>query len=173
MQREIPVVSEKTLSHFRKNQNTPRGNGSAWRARQCVPGPTGCLRKCTDLHSQQRERKCGLYELSCFPSLRPSRLGTGDPPLDAGIGSASRTNTRASMKRMPLLEVCQRTGAYLLRFNANEGQTLGLTTLATGAVTELSKRLEDMDSCSIPIYLRPDRVAPVRQLPSAPPTQVV
>lgn len=65
------------------------------------------------------------------------------------------SNTRASMKRMPLLEVCPRTGAYLLRFNANEGQTLGLTTLATGAVTELSKRLEDMDSRSNPIYLRP------------------
>jgi hypothetical protein len=65
------------------------------------------------------------------------------------------SNTRASMKQMPLLEVCQSTGAYLLRFNANEGQTLGLTRLATGAVTEFSKRLEDMESRSIPIYLRP------------------
>jgi L-asparagine oxygenase len=68
------------------------------------------------------------------------------------------SNTRASMKRMPLLEVCPRTGAYLLRFNANEGQTLGLSTLATGAVTELSKMLEDMESRSIPIYLRPGEV---------------
>jgi hypothetical protein len=65
------------------------------------------------------------------------------------------SNQRISMQNMPLLERCPKTGAELLRFNANEGQTLGYTQRARRAINELAKRLEDMESHSIPILLEP------------------
>jgi L-asparagine oxygenase len=65
------------------------------------------------------------------------------------------SNERASMKRMPLLESCSVTGKSLLRFNANEGQTLGLTPGARGAVVEVSQRLTELERRAIPIYLQP------------------
>lgn len=65
------------------------------------------------------------------------------------------SNQRASMRQMPLLESCPRTGVSWLRFNANEGQTLGLTQPARRAVAEMTERIEQMGSRSIPICLEP------------------
>ncbi len=63
------------------------------------------------------------------------------------------SNKRTSMRNMPLLESCPQTGVEWLRFNANEGRTLGRSKLAQRAVAEMTQRIEQMDSSSIPIYL--------------------
>lgn len=64
------------------------------------------------------------------------------------------SNTRASMTRMPLLETCPITGESLLRFNANEGQTLGLNAVGRRAVSDVSQRLAELED-TIPVYLHP------------------
>jgi hypothetical protein len=64
------------------------------------------------------------------------------------------SNNRMSMRNMPLLETCPKTGVDWLRFNANEGQTLGMTKPAQRTVAEMTHRIEQMDSNSIPIYLQ-------------------
>jgi hypothetical protein len=65
------------------------------------------------------------------------------------------SNQRDAMKHMPLLETCPQTGANLLRFNANDGQTLGLTLQGRNAVNEVAKRLAELDSETLPIFLEP------------------
>jgi L-asparagine oxygenase len=68
------------------------------------------------------------------------------------------SNDRLSLKNMPLLETCSWTGENLLKFNANEGQTVGLTPIARRAVSEVSQRLLDLEDKTIPIYLAPGQI---------------
>ena len=66
-----------------------------------------------------------------------------------------QSNNRGPISNVPLLERDSTTNEWLLRFNANESQTVGLTTDAIEAVAALGDLVKSLDDFVIPITVTP------------------
>ncbi len=116
----------------------------------------------------------------CFIGMR-NRDAKGRPvpteliPVDAIVAAVSprllramqvrqfelrpgQSNDRQSILNMPLLEFCPVTNKPLLRFNANEGQTVGMTQSAQRTVREVGEVLDSLESKTIPILVEPGTI---------------
>ena len=69
-----------------------------------------------------------------------------------------QSNDRQSILNMPLLEFCPATNKPLLRFNANEGQTVGMKESARRTVREVGEVLESLANETIPILVEPGSI---------------
>jgi len=64
-----------------------------------------------------------------------------------------QSNVKQSIGAVPLLEYCRHTGKGLLRFNANDGQTIGLDNMAKGNIAELVELIASIEERVTPIFL--------------------
>lgn len=69
-----------------------------------------------------------------------------------------QSNDRSSLGRMPLLEYCELSGEPWLRFNANEGQTVGTTDNSKRTIIELAELVESLDDEIVSINVEPGSV---------------
>ena len=66
-----------------------------------------------------------------------------------------QSNDRSFIDNVPLLQKHPVTGEWLMRFNANGQQTVGITTAATAAVEFLKGLIQSLDDAVLPIVIRP------------------
>ncbi|MEI7461849.1 MAG: TauD/TfdA family dioxygenase [Pirellula sp.] len=64
-----------------------------------------------------------------------------------------QSNAKQSIGAVPLLQYCRHTGEGLLRFNLNEGSTIGLDSNARNTIAELSELIASIEDRVIPIFL--------------------
>lgn len=65
------------------------------------------------------------------------------------------SNDRSAIDKVPLLQKHPETGEWLLRFNLNGEQTVGLTSNATAAVELIKELVQSVEAAVIPVVIKP------------------